>query len=246
MNLVQKLAICLTLAAGPIAGLHPESAFAQSSSTKKSTKGRKGGKPGKQTEASDDRFTEGVSLADGYGGSNSSSKFFLGTIGLSPQPLIGAGVSAGVIKSSGNAWEASLTLAGGKRGEVAARVIQAVGRFRLSFLGFGYAAFGGGLRNADGAWNVLSVAGFEYETSSSLNAVTFDSALGASTKLGSFLIEADVLGISYPIFKLGVKKSSLEQDDVDRADEAKQQKVFDSIATGLCLTLMKVAIGIKF
>jgi hypothetical protein len=151
-----------------------------------------------------------------------------------------------VITASGNAWEASLTLAGGKRGEVAARVIQAVGRFRLSMLGFGYAAFGGGFRNADGAWNVLSVTGFEYETSSSLNAFTFDSAVGASTKLGRFLIEADLLGISYPIFKLGVKKSSLPQDDVDRADEAKQQKVFDSIATGLSITLMKVGVGITF
>jgi hypothetical protein len=246
MSILTKLAICLALSAGITTGLNPEKAFAQSSTSKKSAKGRKGVKSGKQIDSNEGRYTEGVSLADGPREANSGSKYFLATLGLSPQPLIGAGGTAGLTTSSGHTWEASLTLAGGKRGEVAARVIQAVGRYRLSLFGFGYAAFGGGFRNADGAWNVLSVTGFEYETSSSLNAVTFDSAVGVSKKLGRLLIEADVLGISYPIFKLGVKKSSLKQDDVDRADEAKQQKFFDSIATGLCITLMKVGVGITF
>lgn len=246
MIILQKLAICLALVTGLTIGLNPDKALAQSSISKKSAKGRKGGKSGKKTDPSDDRHMEGVSLADGQRESNSSSKYFLATLGLSPQPLIGAGGTAGFTTSSGRIWEASLTLAGGKRGEVAARVIQAVGRYRLSLFGFGYAAFGGGLRTAEGAWNVLSVTGFEYETSSSLNAFTIDSAVGVSTKIGSFLIEADVLGISYPIFKLGVKKSSLTQDDVDKVDEEKQQKAFDSIATGLCITLMKVGVGITF
>lgn len=246
MNVLQKLAICLALATATITGLHPQSAFAQTSSTKKSTKGRKGGKSVKNPNANDDRYTEGVSLADDHSRSTSRSKYFLGTLGLSPQPLIGAGVSAGVTTVSENAWEASLTIAGGKRGDVAVRVIQAVGRYRLSMFGFAYTAYGGGFRNADGAWNVLNVLGVDYETGSSVNAVTFDSAIGASTKLGSILVEADVLGISYPILKFGVKKTALKQDDVDRADEAKQQKVFDSMTSGLCLTIMKVGLGISF
>jgi hypothetical protein len=246
MIFFKKLAIYSVLVAGFSSGLYPEYAFAQSSSNKKSTTVRKGGKSVKQPDANDDRYREGVSLADGYRGSGSNSKYLLATLGLSPQPLIGGGGAAGFTTASGNAWEASLNLAKGKKGNIEARVIQAVARYRLSMFGFGYAAFGGGFRTADGAWNVLSVTSFEYETSSSLNAVTFDSAIGASTKMGSFLIEADVLGISYPIFKLGVKKSSLTQDDVDKADEAKQQKDFDSIGAGLNITLMKAGIGFSF
>lgn len=246
MNIMQTLAICLAVSAGTTSGLHSEQAHAQTSSNKKSPKGRKGGKTVRQPDSNEDRYTEGVSLADGYRGSDSNSKYFLATIGLSPQPLIGAGGTVGTAAAPGKAWEATLTMASGKKGEIAARVIQLVARHRLSLYGFGYATFGGGIRTANGAWNVLSVTGFEYETNSSLNAVTFDSAVGASTKLGSLLIEADVLGISYPIFKLGVKKSSLKQDDVDTTDEAKQQRNFDSIAAGLSLTLMKVGLGIAF
>lgn len=134
----------------------------------------------------------------------------------------------------------------GKKGFVAVRVIHLGARYRMPLFKIGYYAGGVGFRMASGAWNVLSTSGTEYPTSSSLNAVTLDGAIGAQTKFGSIIVSADAVGISFPLFKLGVKKSVVEEDDVDPDDAKAQQANFDSVASGLNLTIAKIGVGINF
>jgi hypothetical protein len=54
------------------------------------------------------------------------------------------------------------------------------------------------------------------------------------------------LGISFPLFKLGVKKSAVQETDVDLDDEKKQQASFDALAAGMNLTIAKIGVGINF
>ena len=178
--------------------------------------------------------------------STKKSKFIVGHAGLSPQPFIGFGGAAGIVRASGSVLEGSVTISSGKKGFVAARIIHAGARYRMPVFKIGYVAGGLGFRMASGAFNVLSLGGSEYESGSSLNAVTLDSAAGAQTKFGSIILGADVIGVSFPLFKLGVKKSALQESDVDLDDEKKQQAIFDGVAAGLQLTLLKVGVGISF
>lgn len=170
----------------------------------------------------------------------------LGHAGLSPQPFIGFGAAAGLVRANGSVLEGSLTISSGKKEFVAARIIHAGARYRMPVFKLGYVGGGLGFRMASGAWNVLSLGGSEYETGSSLNAVTLDGAAGAQTKFGSIIVGADLIGVSFPLFKLGVKKSALQESDVDLDDEKKQQATFDSVAAGLQLTILKVGVGISF
>ena len=220
--------------------------MAQSYSSKTSSKKRKTGKGSAAPTSGNggNSYAEGDSLA-GEAEQNSKKKYILGNIGLSPQPLIGIGATGGILGAGGRAMEADFTIASGKKGVVSARIIHIGARYRLPLLKMGYYAGGVGLRMAAGAWNVLSLTGAEYPTSSSLNAITLDGAVGAQTKFGSFIVSADVLGISFPLLKLGVKKSALQEEDVDTEDEKTQQKNFDALAAGINKTILKVGVGIN-
>jgi hypothetical protein len=222
-------------------------AYAQSGSRKKSSKKKR--KPSRKGKRKTNSSTMDPSSDLGRGTESEgtkSGKFLLGQAGLAPQPLIGVGGTFGWVKPNGTVFETGATMASGKKGFIAARIIHLGARYRFPVFKMGYYAGGLGFRMASGAWNVLSTSGSEYPTTSSLNAVTLDGAIGAQTKFGSIIVAADVVGISFPVFKLGVKKSALQEDDVDLEDEKSQQDSFDAMAAGLNLTIAKVGIGINF
>lgn len=222
------------------------SLYAASSSDKKSSKKKKKSpRKGKSSDTSGESAgSTGESLGSG-GQRSQGGKFILGNAGLAPQPLIGIGGTFGLIRPNGTIMEGTATMASGKKGFIAARIIHLGARYRFPLFKIGYYAGGVGFRMASGAWNVLSTSGSEYPTSSSLNAVTLDGAVGAQTKFGSFIVTADALGISFPLFKLGVKKSAIQESDVDLDDEQKQQASFDALAAGMNLTIAKIGVGIN-
>lgn len=178
----------------------------------------------------------------------SSSKMqILANAGLSPAPLFGFGGTVGMIKDSGSGFEATLTFASGKSGTVGASVTHIGARYRLGMLKIGYVAAGAGFRMASGKWFVLnSDESAEYEAGSSLNALTLDAALGTQFKFGSILVGADLAGISFPLFKMGVKKTLPTEEDYSESDANAQQGKFDKLAAGMTLTLLKAGVGISF
>jgi hypothetical protein len=167
--------------------------------------------------------------------------------GISPSPFIGFGGTLGLMKDSGSGLESTLTFASGKSGTVSASVTHIGGRYRMGLMKLGYIAAGGGFRMASGKWFVLNTTqSDEYAAGASLNAVTLDAAVGGQIKFGSILVGADLFGISFPIFKLGVKKTIPTEPDYDEDDATSQQAKFDKIAAGMNLTLVKAGIGMEF
>jgi hypothetical protein len=239
------LILASILVSAPLPRLN-SSLYAQSSSDKKSSKKKKKspGKSKSRDSSSEGAGSDSASLAGEQ--RSQKGKYILGNAGLAPQPLIGIGGTFGLVRPNGSILEATATMASGKKGFIATRIIHLGARYRLPLFKIGYYAGGVGFRMASGAWNVLSTSASEYPTSSSLNAVTLDGAVGAQTKFGSIIVSADALGISFPLFKLGVKKSALQETDVDLDDEKKQQDSFDALAAGMNLTIAKVGVGINF
>jgi hypothetical protein len=167
--------------------------------------------------------------------------------GLSPTPMLGFGGSVGLINESGSGLEAGLMFASSKVDTITARVIHVSGRYRLGFMKFAYVAGGAGFRMAEGKWFVLNdTESAEYEASSGLNAVTFDLAVGGQMNFGSIVLAADAIGISYPLFKLGVKKGEPAEEDYSRDDANAQQGKFDKVASGLTISIAKVGVGLRF
>ena len=117
----------------------------------------------------------------------------------------------------------------------------------MGVMKLGYIAAGGGFRMASGKWFVLNNdESAEYNAGASLNAVTLDAAAGAQIKFGSILVGADLLGISFPVFKLGVKKTLPSESDYNEDDANTQQGKFDKVAAGMTLTLFKAGVGMMF
>lgn len=180
-------------------------------------------------------------------GTGKSKKELLGNLGLSPSPLVGFGFTAGSLNSTGSGPELGFTYSSGKSGTIGAKVTHLGARYRIGALKIGYLAGGVGFRMASGNWFVLNqTQDNEYKAGASLNAVTFDGAVGAQMRLGSILIGADLVGFSYPIFKMGVKKTIPTEEDYDTADADSQQAKFDKLGAGLNLTLFKAGVGLMF
>jgi hypothetical protein len=171
----------------------------------------------------------------------------LGNLGLSPSPLIAFGVTAGKIKADNSGLEGDFTYASGTSNTIAAKVTHIGGRYRKPIMKIGYVAGGAGLRMVSGSWSVLSLDGQnEYPASSSFNAVTLDGAVGGIMQFGSILVGADLLGISFPLFKLGAKTTEPDATDFDAADADAQKAKFNKLAGGMTMTLLKVGVGIYF
>lgn len=174
-------------------------------------------------------------------------KEILGNVGLSPNPLMAFGVTGGLIKPDNSGLEGDFTYASGKSGTIAAKVTHIGGRYRKPIMKIGYVAGGAGLRMVTGSWSVLSLDGQnEYPAGSSFNAITLDGAVGGMMQFGSLLVGADLLGISFPLFKMGAKTTAADGPDVDSEDEAAQKANFNKLAGGMTMTLLKVGVGIYF
>jgi hypothetical protein len=211
-------------------------------SSAKIKSGKKTKKPKPSTPESEAMSDDG-SAASGSGAAK--KKQILGT--LAPIPLLSVGVSGAMLAPNGSGLEADFSLGSGKKGAVAANIIHLGARYRKPIMKLIYVAGGGGLRMASGAWNVLSVSDptAQYPVKTSFNAITLDGAVGGQTNFGSIILGADLLGISFPLFKLGVKKPVLDPD-ADTSDANTQQGAFDKLAGGMTLTLLKVGVGIAF
>lgn len=185
--------------------------------------------------------------ASGKAKSSGSRIEVLANLGLSPSPLLGFGGTFGMIKDDGGGLETTLTIASGKSGTISASVTHIGARYRIGLIKVGYIGAGAGFRMASGKWFVLNAdESAEYEAGSSLNAVTIDGAAGAQFKFGSIIIGADIVGISFPIFKMGVKKTVPSESDYSETDANAQQGKFDKLAAGMSLTLAKVGVGMMF
>jgi hypothetical protein len=209
----------------------------KNSKSKKTKKNRKTPlTPLSQPESSDASF----SLAPG-------SKQLTANVGLSPMPLIGAGATFGSLSARGSGMEFMVFLASGRSTTIAAQVSHVGARMRLPFGRFFYGAGGAGFRMAKGSWYVLNqTADAEYQAGSSLNAVTLDGAVGGQMKFGSLIVGADLVGVSYPVLKIGVKTKKPAEEDYDPDDADAQQAKFNKLAGGLTLTVAKVGIGFAF
>jgi len=213
---------------------------------KKSSAKIKSGKKTKKPKSSRQELegvTDDGSAASGSGAAK--KKQILGT--LAPIPLLSVGLSGAMLSPNGSGLEAGFSLGSDKKGAVAASIINMGARYRKPIMKLIYVAGGGGLRMASGAWNVLSISDptAQYTVKTSFNAITLDGAVGGQTNFGNIIVGADLLGISLPLFKLGVKKPVLDPD-ADTSDASTQQGAFDKLASGMTLTFLKVGVGIAF
>ncbi len=210
----------------------------------------KSSKKGKSSKGSGKAKSKATAPSSGTSSSSKSSPskvHALVNAGLSPSPLFGFGGTLGMIKDDGGGLEASLTLASGKASTISASVTHIGARYRIGLAKIGYIAAGAGFRMASGKWFVLNTdESAEYEAGSSLNAVTLDAAAGTQFRFGKILLGADLFGISFPLFKLGVKKTVPSEEDYSADDASAQQGKFDKIAAGMNLTLVKVGVGMMF
>ena len=239
LNFVLGISVGIALSLASL----PDRALAEgttkSTRSTKSTKSKKKKKKSKMPDVAETTAAEPET--------EKNHKIVMGSLGLTPSPLVGFGGSVASLKSSGSGLEATFTYASGKSGTIAAQVTHIGGRYRMGLGKMFYGAGGTGLRMAKGNWLVLNqTADAEYAAGSSLNAVTLDGAIGGQVKFGSIVIGADVLGISFPLFKMGVKKTVPAEEDYDTADADAQQAKFNKLAAGMTLTLMKVGLGIQF
>jgi len=250
MKFVTRLILSVSIATATLSANSYAAEGKKSSAKIKS--GKKTKKPKTSTPepeaASDDSRAASGSAASGSAASGSGAakkKQILGT--LEPIPLLSVGVSAAMLAPNGSGLEADFSLGSGKKGAVAASIIHLGARYRKPIMKLIYVAGGGGLRMASGAWNVLSVSDptAQFPVKTSFNAVTLDGAVGGQMSFGSIILGADLLGISFPLFKLGVKKPVLDPD-ANTSDANTQQGAFDKLAGGMTLTLLKVGVGIAF
>jgi hypothetical protein len=166
---------------------------------------------------------------------------------LSPSPLMAFGVTVGKIKGDNSGLEGDFTYASGNSGTVGIKMTHIGGRYRKPIMKIGYVAGGAGLRMASGSWTVLNTDGSnEYPAGSSYNAITLDGAVGGIMQFGSILVGADLLGISFPLFKMGAKSTEPDAPDVDTADADNQKAAFNKAAGGMTMTLLKFGVGIYF
>jgi hypothetical protein len=204
-------------------------------------------KPLKNKKSKESRpFTEPVTM-DTADVAGPRKVQLLGNGGLSPNPLMGFGGTLGLLNQQNKGFETGFMMSSGKSGTVAISVTQLSGRYRLPVGRFFYGAAGAGLRIAKGSWYVLNqTADAEYKAGASLNAVTLDGAFGTQIKMGPVLLGADLVGFSFPMFKMGVKSTKPSEEDYDTADADAQLGKFNKLAAGLTLTVAKVGIGFEF
>jgi len=245
MKFVTRLILSVSIATTTLSANSYAAEAKKSSAKIKSGKKTKKPKPStpEPEAASDDGSAPSSGAASGSG--TTKKKQILGT--LAPIPLLSVGVSGAMLTPNGSGLEADFSLGSGKKGAVAASIIHMGARYRKPIMKLIYVAGGGGLRMASGAWNVLSVSDptAQYPVKTSFNAITLDGAVGGQTNFGNIIVGADLLGISFPLFKLGVKKPALDPD-ADTSDASTQQGAFDKLAGGMTLTLLKVGVGIAF
>ena len=240
MKFVTRLILSVSIATATL------SANSYAAEGKKSSAKIKSGKKTKKPKPSmtePEGATDDGSVTSGSGAAK--KKQILGT--LAPFPILTMGVSGAMLAPNGSGLEADFSLGSGKKGAVAASIIHMGARYRKPIMKLIYVAGGGGLRMASGAWNVLSANDptVQYPVKTSFNAITLDGAVGGQTNFGNIIVGADLLGISFPLFKLGVKKPALDPD-ADTSDASIQQGAFDKLAGGMTLTLLKVGVGIAF
>jgi hypothetical protein len=217
---------------------------AASNTTKKNPKIQKTLKKKKSKQPQPSTESTAMDTAEEAG---TSKKQLLGNVGLSPSPLMGFGATLGLLNQQNKGLEAGFMMSSGKSDTVGISVTQLGGRYRLPVGTLFYGAAGAGLRVAKGSWYVLNqTADAQYQAGASLNAVTLDGGFGAQMKLGAILIGADLIGFSFPLFKLAVKNTKPAEEDYDTADADAQQGKFNKAAAGLTLNIAKVGIGIEF
>jgi hypothetical protein len=246
MTLRRSLTLAVILSVAPAVFNAPGgSAFAAAAKAKT---GKKPKAKKSKAQPKDKAVTPDAPITESGEISGASKKQLLGNAGLSPSPMLGIGGTFGMIKDNGSGIEATLLMSSGKVDKiVAAQITHIGGRYRKGLTKSLYGAGGAGFRMASGKWNVLNqTADAEYPAGASLNAVTLDGAIGAQFKMGSILIGADALGISFPLFKMGVKKTAPSEEDYDTADADTQQAKFDKAAAGMIITIAKVGVGIEF
>lgn len=231
------MAICLTLI-----GLNSHDSYAAEKTASSKIKSKK-----KNSKSKDSKRQSIDAKVDEIPMASSSKMEILANAGLSPSPLLGFGGTLGFIKDTGSGFESAVTYTSGESDTISASVLHIGARYRMGVAKIGYIAAGAGFRMASGKWFVINTEeSAEFAAGASLNAVTVDASLGGQIKFGSFLLGADLVGISYPAFKLGVKKTLPSDTGYSENDARSQQAKFDKIAAGMTLTLLKVGAGLMF
>ncbi len=167
-------------------------------------------------------------------------------VGLDPSPFIGFGGTIGRSLSPSTALEFYASHSSGKVEPVAITITSVGGRLRKSFGKIPYVAGGLGFRMASGSWFTYNEAqDDELATTSAVNAITLDLAVGGQIQFGAFVVGADLAGIAFPMTKIGAKDTP-PTDAYDQADFDEQKAKFSKTAGGMGLILCKLGIGFSF
>jgi hypothetical protein len=209
----------------------------------------------KKTNKIDEKKSDGTDpgaaetdLASSINGAGASSKIeLLGNLGYTTSKLLVFGATVATEAATGGGKDLSLSRSSGAVGLLSVAMTHIGARYRMSVMKGGYIAGGVGLRMAEGAWFVVNASGNgESEAKSSLNAITADGAVGYKMHFGSIVFGADLLEFSFPLVKMGVKKTPPSDPEYDPADASAQQAAFDKFGAGLSLTIVKLGLGISF
>ena len=162
-----------------------------------------------------------------------------------PAPVLGA--TAGYGSLDNQMMEIPLTYSSGNVGSIALTVTTVGGRLKVAMGKYFYAAGGGDLRMATGKYNVLTAnSASESLAGATSNAIALTAACGFQKIFGSIIVGADMLGLSYPLYKFGVTETLPADGNYDAADAANQKVLFDKAGGGLTVTILKVGVGTTF